>query len=148
MRTALQVDITFDQVLALVRQLPTKEKIKLTKELEKEGIETKLSGLLKKDGILIISCPNIRHYTGLFKIFLKGDFTYTKEGLFDRTHFRFFCKKNLKELAESGGLKVTTITPLFKLVEVNKSYIVNLFTLGLLEQFFALQYVIVASKED
>ena len=47
MRTALQVDITFDQVLSLVRQLPTKEKIKLTKELEKEGIETKLSGLLK-----------------------------------------------------------------------------------------------------
>lgn len=47
MRTALQVDVTFDQVLALVRQLPTKEKIKLTKELEKEGIETKLSGLLK-----------------------------------------------------------------------------------------------------
>ena len=47
MKTALQVDITFDQVLALVRQLPTKEKIRLTKELEKEGIETKLSGLLK-----------------------------------------------------------------------------------------------------
>lgn len=47
MRTALQIDITFDQVLALVRQLPTKEKIKLTKELEKEGIKTKLSGLLK-----------------------------------------------------------------------------------------------------
>lgn len=47
MRTALQVDLTFDQVLALVKQLPTKEKIKLTKALEKEGIETKLSGLLK-----------------------------------------------------------------------------------------------------
>ena len=108
----------------------------------------KLSTLLKKEGILIISCPNIRHYTGLFKIFIKGDFTYTKEGLFDRTHFRFFCKKNLKELAESGGLKVKTITPLFKLVEFNKSYVVNVLTLGLLEQFFALQYVIVAYKED
>ena len=47
MRTALQVDISFEQVLTLVRQLPTKEKIKLTKELEKEGIETKLAGLLK-----------------------------------------------------------------------------------------------------
>jgi len=47
MRTALQIDITFEQVLALVRQLPIKEKIKLTKELEKEGIETKQSGLLK-----------------------------------------------------------------------------------------------------
>lgn len=47
MKTALQVDITFDQVLALVKQLPKREKLKLTKELEKEGIESKLSGLLK-----------------------------------------------------------------------------------------------------
>jgi len=47
MKTALQVDITFDQVLALVKQLPRKEKIKLTKELEKEGIDSKLSSLLK-----------------------------------------------------------------------------------------------------
>ncbi len=47
MKTALQIDLTFDQVLALVRQLPKSEKIKLTKELEKEGIESKLSGLLK-----------------------------------------------------------------------------------------------------
>ena len=46
MRTALEVDLTFDQVLALVKQLPQQEKIRLTKELEKEGIETKLSGLL------------------------------------------------------------------------------------------------------
>ena len=46
MKTALHVDITFDQVLALVKQLPIKEKIKLSKELEKEGIESKLSGLL------------------------------------------------------------------------------------------------------
>ena len=47
MKAALQVEVTFDQVLALVKQLPIKEKIKLTKKLEKEGIETKLSGLLK-----------------------------------------------------------------------------------------------------
>jgi predicted DNA-binding protein YlxM (UPF0122 family) len=47
MRTAIEVDLTFDQVLALVKQLPMQEKIKLTKELEKEGIETKLSELLR-----------------------------------------------------------------------------------------------------
>lgn len=47
MRSALQLDLTFDQVLALVRQLPRQEKIKLTKALEKDGIESKLSGLLK-----------------------------------------------------------------------------------------------------
>jgi hypothetical protein len=47
MKTALQIDITFDQILALVKQLPRNEKIKLTKELEKEGIASKLSSLLK-----------------------------------------------------------------------------------------------------
>ena len=46
MRTAIQVDFTYDQVLSLVKLLPNKDKIKLTKELEKEGIETKLSRLL------------------------------------------------------------------------------------------------------
>ncbi len=47
MGAAIQRDVTFEQVLALVKQLPIKDKIKLTKELEKEGIETKLSSLLK-----------------------------------------------------------------------------------------------------
>ena len=46
MRNALQIDITYDQVLSLVKQLPVKDKIKLTKELEKEGIESKLTRLL------------------------------------------------------------------------------------------------------
>jgi uncharacterized protein YydD (DUF2326 family) len=47
MRTALEVDLTFDQILSLVRQLPRQEKIKLSKELEKEAIVTKLKGLLQ-----------------------------------------------------------------------------------------------------
>jgi hypothetical protein len=48
MKTAIKVDITFDQILSLVRQLPKKEKIRLTKELEREVIDSKLSELLKE----------------------------------------------------------------------------------------------------
>ncbi|MEO8961192.1 MAG: hypothetical protein ABI325_04880 [Ginsengibacter sp.] len=47
MKTALQIDLTFDQILALVKQLPNQQKIKLTKVLEKEVIDSKLSKLLK-----------------------------------------------------------------------------------------------------
>ncbi|MFZ4771215.1 MAG: type II toxin-antitoxin system VapB15 family antitoxin [Ferruginibacter sp.] len=47
MRTELQIEISYDQVLTLVKQLPIKDKIKLSKALEKEGIDSKLSGLLK-----------------------------------------------------------------------------------------------------
>jgi hypothetical protein len=48
MKTALQVNITFEQILSLVRQLPKKQKIQLTKELEKEAIDSKLSRLLEQ----------------------------------------------------------------------------------------------------
>ena len=47
MKTALQLDVTFDQILSLVRQLPRKQKIKLTRELEKDVVGTQLTQLLK-----------------------------------------------------------------------------------------------------
>lgn len=47
MKTALEIDLTFNQILTIVRQLPKQQKIKLTKELEKEAIGSKLSRLLQ-----------------------------------------------------------------------------------------------------
>ncbi len=41
------IDLGFDQILDLVRQLPRKEKIRLSKELEREIIDAKLTSLLK-----------------------------------------------------------------------------------------------------
>lgn len=37
----------FDQILDLVKQLPKKDKIRLSKELEREIIDTKLTALLE-----------------------------------------------------------------------------------------------------
>ncbi len=47
MKTALNIDITYDQVLSIVKSMPTQQKVKLSKELEKEGIRSRLSSLLK-----------------------------------------------------------------------------------------------------
>ncbi|MDX2130253.1 MAG: hypothetical protein SFU91_14560 [Chloroherpetonaceae bacterium] len=47
MKTELEIELSFEQILAVVKQLPRKQKIKLTKELEKEAISTKLSQLLE-----------------------------------------------------------------------------------------------------
>ena len=47
MKTALKIDFTFDQILSLVMQLPKQQKIKLSKELEKEVVNSKLTKLLK-----------------------------------------------------------------------------------------------------
>lgn len=48
MKTALKIEISFDQILSLVMQLPSQQKLRLTKELEKEVIDSKLSRLLMK----------------------------------------------------------------------------------------------------
>lgn len=47
MKTALQIEISFDQILALVKSLTKKQKIELSKELEKYVIDSKLSQLLE-----------------------------------------------------------------------------------------------------
>ncbi len=47
MKAALQIDLSFDQILSVVKQLPKQQQIKLTKALEQEAVETKLSRLLK-----------------------------------------------------------------------------------------------------
>jgi hypothetical protein len=47
MKAALQIDLSFEQILSMVRQLPPQQKLKLSKELEKEVIDSKLSRLLK-----------------------------------------------------------------------------------------------------
>lgn len=47
MKTEFQIDLTFEQIIAIVKQLSTQQKIKLGKELEKEAIDNKLSRLLK-----------------------------------------------------------------------------------------------------
>ena len=67
----------------------------------------RLSPLLKTDGRLIISIPNIRNWKFIRKLLMNGDFHYRDAGLLDRTHLRFFVRDTAIELAEAGGLKVS-----------------------------------------
>lgn len=48
MKTALNIEISYEQVLSLVKQLPKQQKIRLSHELEKEGIASKIGELLGK----------------------------------------------------------------------------------------------------
>lgn len=47
MIASLQLDVTYEQVIALVRKMPLSEKLKLSEELENDAINSKLSKLLK-----------------------------------------------------------------------------------------------------
>ena len=58
--------------------------------------------LLRSRGFILISIPNVAHYSVRFRL-LWGRFDYQQYGLLDRTHLRFFTLRTAKQmLAESG----------------------------------------------
>ncbi|MBW8295553.1 class I SAM-dependent methyltransferase [Sphingopyxis sp.] len=65
-----------------------------------------LSKCVADRGEILISVPNIRNVKLLYHVFLKGRFPRDEAGLFDKTHLRWFCRKDVEKLAASAGLRV------------------------------------------
>jgi len=107
----------------------------------------KLKKYLKKDGTFIASIPNIRYFSILKQLILHGDFKYTERGILDRTHLRFFCKKNMIELFEGNGYSVCRIISNISLIG-NKSKKFNKITFGKFEEFLTPQYYLVVNKNE
>ncbi|HEY5474411.1 MAG TPA: class I SAM-dependent methyltransferase [Candidatus Limnocylindrales bacterium] len=62
--------------------------------------------LLSGTGQLLLSVPNVSHYSVLLQQF-KGRWTYADQGLLDRTHLRFFTPATIAEaVARSGFVSV------------------------------------------
>lgn len=64
--------------------------------------------LLKQNGIIIASTPNIVYWSMRLEM-LKGKFDYTEYGILDNTHLHFFTIQTFKEYFEKNGLKVEKI---------------------------------------
>lgn len=62
--------------------------------------------LLEDHGRVAISVPNVRQVRTFFNIYLRGTFPRVEEGLFDSTHLRWFCKKDIVNLIEESGFKI------------------------------------------
>ena len=105
----------------------------------------KLTSMLSPGGIIIISTPNARYYEMFLKVFVKGSFEYTDHGLFDKTHLRFFCKKNLKKMVTDNGLVIQSIMPSFVFHKKSKYFLLNKLSLGIFEEFLAMQYIVCAN---
>jgi 2-polyprenyl-3-methyl-5-hydroxy-6-metoxy-1,4-benzoquinol methylase len=99
---------------------------------------------LSKDGVLIVSMPNIRNIKILWQIAVLGDFRYVESGILDKTHLRFFCKKNIEELCTKNGFETLSHRASMGL----KAKIPSLLTLGLFENFFARQHIFSFKKSN
>ena len=60
----------------------------------------KIKSKLSDNGSIVISIPNIRHYSIIINLFIKGEWEYEESGILDNTHLRFFTKKSLFKIFE------------------------------------------------
>jgi GT2 family glycosyltransferase/2-polyprenyl-3-methyl-5-hydroxy-6-metoxy-1,4-benzoquinol methylase len=60
---------------------------------------------LTPDGCLIASIPNVRHHSVICSL-LQGNWTYQSAGLLDRTHLRFFTRREIEKIFVRAGFAV------------------------------------------
>lgn len=61
--------------------------------------------LLSSDGVLILSVPNVAHYSVLLPL-LRGRWDYADSGLLDRTHLHFFTPQSIVRAVRAAGLEL------------------------------------------
>ncbi len=69
----------------------------------------KLCGYLKDSGQIVISLPNVAHASIKANLLL-NDWTYTKIGILDETHLRFFTANSLPEFFQKAGLEIASLS--------------------------------------
>jgi len=104
--------------------------------------------LLRDDGVVIASIPNIRHYTTILNLIFLGRWPHRERGLHDRTHLRFFTFSGIRKMFADSGLKIVKTRRNLRLLEsphpVNR--LAWIFGIPILRDFFTFQYIVVAKK--
>lgn len=73
---------------------------------EPETVLLELKNRLKPEGKIIISLPNVAHIETFIQVYIKGTWPKNSRGIFDKTHLRWFTKKDAFSMIEACGLKV------------------------------------------
>jgi SAM-dependent methyltransferase len=62
--------------------------------------------LLSSKGFVLISIPNVAHYTVRLRL-LRGQFDYQPRGLLDYTHLRFFTLRTARQMLADSGYQIS-----------------------------------------
>jgi SAM-dependent methyltransferase len=104
--------------------------------------------LLEPGGTVVVSLPNVRFFETFWELGARGRWPLRDQGIFDRTHLRWFALRDARDLLEGAGLRVEAVRPLIR-VRRGGSRFDRLFAwLGRtpLRELFAFQYVLLASR--
>jgi 2-polyprenyl-3-methyl-5-hydroxy-6-metoxy-1,4-benzoquinol methylase len=65
---------------------------------------------LTPDGTILVCMPNVEHWSFVAQL-LSGQFDYHDQGLFDRTHLRWFTPRMMARALTNAGLELADIAP-------------------------------------
>jgi SAM-dependent methyltransferase len=68
-----------------------------------------LRALLRPDGVVLASIPNVSHWQVSCALFFGGRWDYQQEGLLDKTHLRFFTEDTVNALFVDAGYAVEKV---------------------------------------
>lgn len=103
----------------------------------------KLKTYLKPTGWMLLSVPNLQHWSMIFKL-LAGKWDYQLEGILDSTHIRFFTRSSLRDMVEQAGLEIETIESAMG----QEVRLFNLVTLNVFSDFLSFRYFVLARKSN
>ncbi len=108
-----------------------------------------LKGLIKGGGKLLISLPNVAHYS-IRRSLLCGRWNMTDSGIMDRTHIHFYTLNTAREMLEKSGWEIDRVRPRgdlerwFRKIGLER---IGKKILFLFPEFFAVQFIFTARKK-
>lgn len=110
-----------------------------------QAIDRLVSKHLAPGGTLVVSLPNVRHYSLVLPLLFRGHWEYQEAGLLDRTHLRFFTKKTAIRLLSHPQMHFSHCIALgFEWPSLKAVF--NLLTVGLFKELLTYQYFLSAKK--
>jgi methionine biosynthesis protein MetW len=75
----------------------------------------RFAAAVRPGGTVIVSLPNVRYWSTFAALGLRGTWPLAAEGIFDRSHLRWFALADARLLLEQAGLHVTREVPQYRL---------------------------------
>ena len=106
----------------------------------------RLSKLLQPGGKVIVSVPNIAHWSVSIPLLFQRRFRYEDAGILDRTHLKFFVEDTAIQLLNDANFNVTA--GVISGLQGRKSKLLNSITLGRLRHYLTVQYIMLGELSD
>ena len=104
----------------------------------------RMTALLKPGGLVVASLPNVAHVWVIANLLAKR-WPQKDRGIFDRTHVRFFAKRDMIVLLRSADLEIVCVKPYFTRFRLLRVLALAL-SLYVFRDYYARQFLLVGRK--